>query len=67
MGGEVLRTIVAIVTAIIGLAILATLVSPKAKTGSLVQNLAVGLADDIGAATGPVSGGGMQNLSFATN
>lgn len=64
-----MRTAVAIVTAIIGLAILSVLVSKNATTLGLVQNLSVGLATDINAATAPVTNsgglGGMSNLSFA--
>jgi hypothetical protein len=69
MDGEVMRTAVAIVTAIIGLAILSVLVSKNATTMGLVQNLSVGLATDINAATAPVTNagglGGMNNLQFA--
>ena len=55
MGSEIIRTVVAIVTAIIGLAILSVLVSRNATTPALIQNLSSGLAQDIGAATAPVS------------
>jgi hypothetical protein len=63
MGAEVLRTIVAIVTAIIGLAIFSVLVSKNATTLGLVQNLSSGLAQDINAATAPVTSGGMGSFS----
>jgi len=64
MDAEVMRTAVAIVTAIIGLAILSVLVSKNATTLGLVQNLSSGLAQDINAATAPVtSAGGMGILS----
>jgi hypothetical protein len=69
MDAEVMRTGVAIVTAIVGLAILSVLVSKNATTLGLVQNLSSGLAQDINAATAPVSqsGGMMQSPTFATN
>lgn len=69
MDAEVMRTGVAIVTAIVGLAILSVLVSKNATTLGLVQNLSSGLAQDINAATAPVSqmGGMMQQPTFATN
>lgn len=62
MGQEALHTAVAIVTAIIGLAILSVLVSKNAKTTGVIQNLSTGLAQDITAATAPVS----QSGSFQT-
>ena len=71
MGQEMVRVVTSIVTAIIGLAILAVLLSKNANTLGLVQNLSTGLAQDIGAATSPVtsSGGigmGATTYSFAT-
>ena len=67
MNGEVVRTVVGIFTALIGLAILATLVSKNAKTGSVIQNVASGFGNDLYAAESPVSGGTMQQLSYATS
>lgn len=66
MGGEAARTFVAIITAIIGLAIISVVLSGRAKTLGLVQNISVGLADDIEAADAPVSGSSPSSLSFAT-
>ena len=65
MGQEAARTFVAIVTAIIGLAIISVILSGKSKTLGLVQNVAVGLGDDIEAADAPVTGMTPQSLSFA--
>lgn len=71
MDAEVMRTAVAIVTAIIGLAILSVLVSKNATTLGLVQNLSSGLAQDINAATAPVTSSGgaglMNNPTFASS
>lgn len=68
MDAEVMRTAVAIVTAIVGLAILSVLVSKNATTLGLVQNLSSGLAQDITAATAPVTNsGGTMTPTFATN
>lgn len=71
MDQEVMRTAVAIVTAIIGLAILSVLVSKNATTLGLVQNLSSGLAQDISAATSPVTNSGSamgtQNYTFANS
>lgn len=60
MGKETLDAVVGIVTAIIGIAILSVLVSPKAKTTSVIGSLSQGLAYDISAATSPVTGQMMQ-------
>lgn len=53
---------VAIATAIVGLAVLAVLVSRNSNTAGVVSSLASGLSQDIGAAVSPVTGGG-----FGTN
>lgn len=68
MGRDLINSMVAIVSAIIGLAIVATLVSRNAQTPALVQNLSSGLGQDITAAEGPVSGfsGGTMNFQFAS-
>jgi hypothetical protein len=70
MDQEVLKTGVAIVTAIVGLAILSVLVSKNSNTLGLVQNLSTGLAQDISAATAPVTSGGFgmtPNYTFANS
>lgn len=70
MDTEVLRTGVAIVTSIVGLAILSVILSKNANTLGLVQNLSSGLAQDISAATSPITSnglGGTQNYTFASD
>jgi PRD1 phage membrane DNA delivery len=47
--------IVAVATAIIGLAIIAVLVGQKAQTSNVIGAAATGLANDIKAAVAPVS------------
>lgn len=47
---------VTIVTAIIGLAVIATLVSNKAQTAGVISAGSSGLANDIAAAVSPVTG-----------
>lgn len=47
-----------VATAIIGLAIIAVLVSQNAQTSSVIQSAASGFGNVIGAAVGPVTGGG---------
>jgi len=69
MGAEALKAGVSIVTAIIGLAILSVILSKNAKTLGLVQNLSTGLAQDIQAATSPVTntnGFSTTQYSFAS-
>lgn len=66
MGQEAVRTIFAVITAFVGLAILALILSPKAKTGALLQNFSSGIAQDIEAAVGPVMGGSPHQVSFAS-
>ena len=53
--------LVTIVLAIIGLAIVATLVGQKAQTANVTEAGAGGLAEDIGEAVSPVTG---QNISI---
>lgn len=48
--------LITIVTAIIGLALIAVLVSNRANTASVVQAAASGLGNDIGVAISPVTG-----------
>lgn len=55
---ELWKGIVTILTAIIGVAILATLVSKQANTAGVVTASGNAFARMLGAATGPVSGGG---------
>lgn len=50
-----LTDIVAVATAIIGLAIIAVLVSQKADTAGVIKAAGAALATDIGAAVKPVS------------
>ncbi len=50
--------IVTVLVAIIGVAILATLVSKNANTAAVLKSATGGFATMLGAATAPVSGGG---------
>jgi len=56
MSDSLITALVSIVLAIVGLAALATLLSPNARTSQVIGAGAQGLAADIGAATGPVTG-----------
>lgn len=59
MSEQLVTAIVSIVLAIISLAALAVIVSPQAGTGTVIKAASGGLAQDIGAAVAPVTGGGL--------
>jgi hypothetical protein len=68
MSDNLITALVSVVVAIIGLAALATVLSPHARTSSVIQAGATGLATDIAAATSPVTGGlGNVSLSWPTS
>ena len=54
--GAFAEGIITIVLAIVGLAIIATLVSPKANTTGVIQAFASGVGNNIGVAESPVTG-----------
>ena len=56
MGDKILTEIASIAAMIVGLAIIAVLVSSKAQTGNVISAAAKGFASDIGAAVKPVTG-----------
>jgi PRD1 phage membrane DNA delivery len=57
MGDQVIQGVVTIASAIVGIAIIAVLVSKQANTGSVISSAASGFAQDIGAAVSPITGG----------
>lgn len=62
------ESIVTIATAIVGLAIVAVLVSNKAQTGSVLGAAGSAFANAISAATGPVTGtSATPNLTVGTS
>lgn len=60
---ELTNSIVAVATAIVGLAIIAVLVSRNANTSGVISSATSGFAADLSAAEAPVTGSG-SNLSF---
>lgn len=60
MGEKVIEAVVAIATAIVGIAILSVLVSKQANTAQVVQAGGSAFASDIEAAVSPVTGGGFN-------
>lgn len=63
MFNSIVESITTIALAVIGLAIIATLVSKNANTAGVVQAGASGLANNIGVAESPVSG---SQISYTT-
>ena len=53
---KITEAVVTVFTAIIGVAILAVLVSPKAKTSSVIQSIASGFGNSLAVAESPVTG-----------
>lgn len=66
MGGA-LTAIVTVLTAIVGVAIVAVLVAPNARTSNVIDSTFGGLGSALRAATGPVTGAastGFGNLTI---
>ena len=60
---RIISEIAVVLAGIIGLAIIATLVSRNAQTPQVIKAAAGGFSDMIRAATGPVSGSGFGSMS----
>lgn len=60
MTDHLIASVVSVVTAIIGLAIIAVLVAQKAQTGNVISAASAGLANDLAAAVSPVTGSSVQ-------
>lgn len=58
MSEQLITSIVTVLTAIIGVAILAVLVSNQANTVGVIKAASSGFATDLSAALSPVTGGG---------
>jgi hypothetical protein len=67
MGDKLIESVTTIAVAIVGIAIIAVLVSGQAKTGSIITAGATGFATDIAAAVSPVTGGGTFNYGGGAN
>ena len=62
---DVFRFLEAVVALIVGVAIVALLVSPKAKTAGVIQSVGSALGNDLGVAESPVTGATYNiNLSY---
>lgn len=63
---ELTSSVVTVLTAIIGVAILAVLVSRNSNTSGVIKAAAGGFAQDLGVAVSPITGGS-QAFGFASN
>jgi hypothetical protein len=63
---EIGPTFITILTSVVGLAMLAVVLSKKAQTSSVVQAGGTALASVIGAAVAPLGGGNAGATSFGT-
>jgi hypothetical protein len=59
MGEQVIEALVAIATAVIGIAIIAVLVGRQSQTSSVISSAGGALSSIIKSAVAPVSGGGL--------
>ena len=68
MESEALKFLETIVALIVAVAIVALLISPKAKTAQVIQAAASGLGNNLGVAESPVTGAQYQiNLSYPSS
>jgi hypothetical protein len=58
MSDQLISSVVTVLTAIVGVAIIAVLVSKNANTAGVISAGSKGFAQDLGAALAPVTGGG---------
>lgn len=58
MGNQLINSIVTVLVAIIGVAIVAVLVSRNAQTGQVISAASTGFSGALGTALSPVTGGG---------
>ena len=61
--GQITETVLTIVTAIIGVAVLALLVSPRARTSQVIQAASSGIVNMLGTAQSPVTGASVDIVS----
>lgn len=64
MTDHLITSVVSILTAIVGLAILAVLVSSKASTSNVISAAGTAFANDLSAAEAPVTGGSSSGISI---
>lgn len=65
MTDQLITSVVTVVMAVIGVAILAVLVSSQSNTTGVIKAGASGFAQDLTTALSPVTGGGLGNINFS--
>jgi hypothetical protein len=66
MSDSLVTSAVTVIMAIVGVAIIAVLVSKNANTSGVLGAGASGLSTGLGTALSPITGGGSLGLSFST-
>lgn len=61
MGSHIGEQITAILVAIVGVAILAVILSPKSQTSEVIGSAAHGFSEALGVAVSPITGGSGMN------
>jgi hypothetical protein len=61
---ETVQGLVSIFLAIVGVAIVAVLVSKQANTAEVIKSFTSGFAQDLGVAVSPVTGGGIGGTFY---
>jgi hypothetical protein len=64
MGDQLISSVVTVATAIVGLAVIAVLVSKQANTSGVISAGASGFAQDLSAAVSPITGASGFGSSF---
>lgn len=62
MNGNFLGSLVTVLTAVLGVAIVAVLVSKNAQTPEVIKEFSTGFSSILGAATAPVSGSSLSHF-----
>lgn len=67
MGDQLFTSLVSIATAIVGVAILAVLVSRNSNTAGVLSAAGSAFAQDLSIAVSPITGGGIAGGNFSNN
>ncbi len=67
MGDQLIASVVTVATAIVGLAVIAVLVSKQANTSGVITAGGSAFASDLAAAVSPITGGGLGATNFASS
>lgn len=65
MGDQLIASVVTVLTAIVGLAVIAVLVSKQAQTPQVITAGGSAFAQAVGAAVSPITGGGNGAFGFS--